>query len=244
MKISVVTSSYNRMALLQQTIESVQRSKFMPLMDVTFEHIIYDDGSEDGTASMLDAVSYDNVIHARGLTNKGQSAARNKALERTSGDYIFMVDSDDIVLERTLYHFTRLALQQPQVAWFTADFLRVDEDLRYLPGQDYFGWQFASCTQMLQAIFKGEHFIESNTFFKREIFFEVGGFDEDLHMSEDLDLYIRFVLAGYLPVYKGFVSHLHRVHPGNITNGVTLLDHLVNIEGLRRKYQRELRYSL
>lgn len=240
LKISVITASYNRAKFLPDTIVSVQRSKLTPLRDISIEHIIYDDGSQDRTLALLESLTYDNTIYLSHSENRGQAFARNQAIKFATGDYLFILDSDDVILERALYNFSRLALQHPEVSWFTSDFLRVDSQLRYLNGQDYYGWQFNSCLEMLQAIFKGQHFLQGNVFVKREVFVEVGGYDDTLHMAEDLDLYIRLALAGYLPHYSTFMSHLHRSHVSNISKDVTVAKHLVDVNSLKHKYSSEL----
>ena len=53
---------------------------------------------------------------------------------------------------------------------------------------------------MLQAIFRAEHFLQGNVCCRHALIDEVGGYDEELQMAEDLDLYVRFLLAGHLPV--------------------------------------------
>ncbi|MGG5289579.1 glycosyltransferase [Pseudomonas shirazensis] len=235
-KISVITASYNRADLLADCIASVQRSKLTPLSNVAVEHIIYDDGSTDGTQLLMNSMSHDNLVFLTDPKNRGQSCARNRAIEKAQGDYLFILDSDDILLERALYQFSRLALHQPTCAWFTSDFLRVDSTLRYLHGHDYYGWQFDSCSAMLNSIFNGEHFLQGNTFFKREIFTQAGGYDDSLHMAEDLDLYIRFARAGHLPHHGNFISHLHRVHDRSISKHVTREKHLLDASALAHKY--------
>ncbi|WP_245897209.1 hypothetical protein [Hymenobacter nivis] len=67
-----------------------------------------------------------------------------------------------------------------------ADFLRVDENLRYLPGEDYYAWRFDTPTAMLQAIFRAEHFLQGNVCYHHALIDEVGRYDEELQMAEDL----------------------------------------------------------
>lgn len=240
MKISVITATYNRKELLRETLESVQKTVLVPDEDISVEHIVWDDGSTDGTAEIFrEAGDWKNVFYFRQSENRGQSYAKNSAIERARGDFIFMLDSDDIILQRTLYNFAKAAKERPDLSFFVADFLRVDANLRYLPGRDYYGWPFKNTEEILTAIFRGEHFLQNNVFFKKSLFQTVGGFDENLKIAEDLDLYIRFLLNGQRPLYNNFISHLYRCHSGNISAEINLSRHLSeDLPKLRKKYNR------
>jgi glycosyltransferase involved in cell wall biosynthesis len=239
MKISVITTTYNRKDFLQQTIESVHRSALGPL-DIDLEHIIYDDASTDGTETLFEH-PLPHIKYIRGAENKGQSYGRNRAIEQAHGDYIFLIDSDDVILGRCLHNFALSAEMHPETAWFISGFLQSDEHLAYMIGKDYFPWNFEDVDSYLKAIFRGEHFIQSNVFFKKQTFHEVGGFDESMRMSEDIDLFIRFLLAGHMPRYCGFNSHIHRHHGKNLSEKVTVETHKEHIKSLLFKYETELK---
>ncbi|MES2436739.1 MAG: glycosyltransferase [Patescibacteria group bacterium] len=240
MKISVISTTYNRKDLLKQTIESVQKSIVAPLDSVEFEHIIYDDASTDGTEELFKDNPWKNVKYIRGEENKGPSYGRNRAIEACTGDYIFLIDSDDIILQRTLHNFAICALEHPQTQWFVSSFLHVDNDLKYIVGDDYYTWNFKDTHEMLTAIFKGEHFIQSSVFFTKDIFFKAGMFDENLSMGEDLDFFIRVLLLDEMPKFEAFISHLHRFHTSNLSDGITKEKHLKQIDFFREKYSAEL----
>ncbi|NOK15446.1 glycosyltransferase family 2 protein [Corallococcus carmarthensis] len=163
-------------------------------------------------------------------------AARNALIRESSPEaWLVPLDDDDLLLQRTLHHYADLILHHPGRRWFVADFVRMDRDRRYLPGQDYAAWTFPSSLAMLTSIFRAEHFLQGNVCFHRSLFDEVGGYDETLGMAEDLDLYVRFLLGGHLPLRGAHLSHLHRVHPGNLSRGVDARRHHTD---LVRLYQR------
>lgn len=236
MKISIITPTYNRKHFLSDAIKSVLATQLQPLTDVAWEYIIYDDGSTDGTEKLFEFATDSRIKYIRNGKNNGQSFAKNEAVKMATGDYIFFLDSDDILLSRTLYNFASQAKKYPEAEWFTADFLRVDNSLRYVAGEDYFGWDFSTKQKMLEAIFNGEHFIQGNVFFKKQLFLEVGMFDSSMRMAEDLDLYIRFLKKAGLPKRGDFISHLHRNHTENISAGITSEKHKLDAERLRKKY--------
>lgn len=98
-KVSVIMPVYNTKEIyLRQAIESVLTQTF-----TDFEFIIVNDGSIESVVRILDEyVKKDNriiVIHQR---NKGQSVARNSALNIAQGEYISFVDSDDFIHKQML----------------------------------------------------------------------------------------------------------------------------------------------
>lgn len=233
--VSVVTPTYNQAKYLPDCIESVSKSVFAPL-DVRFEHIVFDDGSTDETQRACS--KYPFVKYLRWEKNKGQSAAMNEAIRQAKGEFIFTIDSDDVVMQRTLYHFYS-ALRDSKNRWVYSDFLRVDRDLSYRIGDDYYGWNFTNTEDMLASMFAGKHFIQHNVMYYKDLHFEVGGYDEEIGMAEDLDLFVRFLLKGEMPLYIPTVSHLHRYHETNLSIGQGGEKHMKNLEILKKKYNWE-----
>lgn len=239
MKISVITCTYNQKNFLVEAMASVRKSILVPFNDVTFEHLIYDDGSTDGTEELFKDPTA-NVKYFKNKENKGPSYGRNFLIERATGEYIFMLDSDDVILQRTLYNFAGLAKENPDTSWFISDFLRVDRELRYLSGEDYYGWDFKTPKEALESIFKGEYFIQSNVFFKKELWSSAGGFDISIRMAEDLDLFIRFLMKNNKPLYEPFISHLHRYHENNLSKDMSLKKHREQMHLLTEKYRDKI----
>jgi len=223
MEISVITTTFNRINFLQECIASFFASVLVPLEEeFKLEYIIYDDASTDGTELLFQENKFPGVKYIREEINKGPSYGRNRAIGEAQGDYIFVIDSDDVMLQRTIYNFARNIKKYPDTDWFISDFLRVDADLKYMKENDYYGWEFDSPGSMLSSIFKNEHFIQHNVCFKRKLFLKAGGYNEQMRMAEDLDLYVRFLLNNSMPKYCGFISHLHRMHDGNLSAAIDL----------------------
>ncbi|MFC0406736.1 glycosyltransferase family 2 protein [Roseomonas elaeocarpi] len=88
--ISVVVPTYNRAALLGETLDAILNQSLRP-----HEIIVVDDGSTDGTAAML-AARYGGLVTACRIPNSGDLAARNFGLASASGDLVAFCDSDDL----------------------------------------------------------------------------------------------------------------------------------------------------
>ena len=95
--ISVLMPVYHVGKYLEKTLESVKNQTY-----ADFEVIMVDDGSTDTSGQICDkwteADSRFRVIHTE---NKGVSAARNTALSLVRGEYIFFMDSDDLIIPET-----------------------------------------------------------------------------------------------------------------------------------------------
>jgi len=90
-RITVFMPVYNRETYVEASIESVLAQSFRD-----FELLILDDGSTDRTPEILDEVRDSRVRVVRNETNQGIPAARNRGLELARGEFLALLDSDDL----------------------------------------------------------------------------------------------------------------------------------------------------
>jgi glycosyltransferase involved in cell wall biosynthesis len=91
-KISVVTPTHNKAALLSRTLASLAEQD---LPSEAFEVVVVDDGSTDGTAAFLESYRTGHgFTWVRQEANRGRAAARNLGLSRASGDLVVFLDDD------------------------------------------------------------------------------------------------------------------------------------------------------
>ena len=97
-KVSVIIPVYNVENYLRECLDSIVNQT---LKDI--EIILVDDGSTDSSLSICNEYAQkDNRITVLTQQNKGVGAARNKGLERATGDYLYFLDSDDFIKLETL----------------------------------------------------------------------------------------------------------------------------------------------
>lgn len=90
-KVSVIISVYNTSSRLTTALDSLLAQTF-----ADFEVILINDGSSDDSLTILEKYSQkDERIHLFDRTNHGISASRNFGLSKTSGEYVYFMDSDD-----------------------------------------------------------------------------------------------------------------------------------------------------
>src|SRR5690606_33250011 len=96
--VSVIIPTYNRAASLEVAVRSVLAQTHRPA-----EVIIVDDGSVDGTAELC--ASFPEPVRYIRQENAGVSAARNRGLREARGEYVALLDSDDV------WHASKLETQ-------------------------------------------------------------------------------------------------------------------------------------
>jgi len=105
--VSVIVPVYNVGDYVSQCIESIVNQTYTNL-----EILIVDDGSTDNSGTLCDQwAQRDRRITVYHQANRGLSAARNTALDVMKGDYVTMVDSDDVITESCIAHLLDLLLR-------------------------------------------------------------------------------------------------------------------------------------
>lgn len=91
--VSIIVPVYNVADYLRECIQSVLNQKYH-----NFECILVDDGSTDDSGAICDKVcNKDNRFTCIHKENGGLSDARNVGINAAKGDYLYFLDSDDII---------------------------------------------------------------------------------------------------------------------------------------------------
>ena len=119
-KVSVIIPVYNTASYLQESVGSIMHQTLRDL-----EIIIVDDGSTDNSGEILrEMAEKDERIQLFSQRNEGQSSARNTALKYASGEYIYFMDSDDILHQDALRQcYERSHVKQLDILFFDGDIL-------------------------------------------------------------------------------------------------------------------------
>lgn len=101
MKVSIIVPTYNRRALIRETIESIINQTY-----TDWELIVVDDGSSDGTDSVVgvycDRDDRIRFFQRPSRVPKGPNSCRNFGFRVSSGELVKWVDSDDLLAEDAL----------------------------------------------------------------------------------------------------------------------------------------------
>ena len=181
--ISIITPVFNTpVAWLEAAIDSVLAQAYE-----NWELILVDDASTDEVllAALPIQAARDPRIHLDGLTESGGiSAASNKALSIASGEWIGLLDHDDLLEPDALYQTAKLLQTHPD-----ADLIHSDEDKLTEEGYD---------APLFKPDWSPDFFLSYNyichfTTLRRTLVDEVGGFRSEFDGAQDYDLFLRIV---------------------------------------------------
>lgn len=190
-KVSVITPTKNRLRLLCETVNSVLAQSLLE-----WEHVIIDDGSDDGTADEVERrCAGDSRIRyiKQGGHRSGANVCRNTGIRESRADLIVLLDSDDLLAPDCLAR--RFAVMERNLdldfATFQAGvFEHVPGDLGRqldpeLIGDDLLRFLFFECPWQTTA-----------PIWRKAVLDRLGGFDESLPSWQDVELHIRAITSG------------------------------------------------
>lgn len=208
MKISVIIPAYNAERYIAQAIESCLQQTQPPE-----EIIVADDGSTDHTAEI--AERYSGAVQVIRLEkNSGPCAARNRAIEASTGDWIAFLDADDWFFSRKLELQRRCIQENPNALLVYSGHRLVfpdgtERDGIFVPPSEMY-WRIRYhcalqiCTVML----------------RRDAFDLAGGFDPVYVRVEDWDLWLRVAERFSTDVFAAIPEPLaaYRQTPGSVSS--------------------------
>lgn len=208
---TVVIPAYNAAQFIVDCLDSVERQTFGD-----YEIVVVDDGSEDGTATLVEHWAdqhRDQSLRLHHQPNRGIGAARNAGVLRAQGEFVAFLDADDRWLERKLERVAGHLAPHPKLDVVCHDEWCIDRtgQRRFLRHGPY--------TRYEDLLFRGNSLSTSATVVRREPVLAVGGFSEDLRINgaEDYDLWLRLARDGCRFGYLNEVLGIYRVHDGGIS---------------------------
>ena len=122
--LSIIIPVYNVEKYIRACIDSVFRQN---LKDDSFEVIIVDDGSEDGSIGLIeDIIDQHSNISVVSQANQGLSSARNTGLKNAIGRYVLFLDSDDLLVDGCLSELI-ISADNYSVDLLIADFVKLSD---------------------------------------------------------------------------------------------------------------------
>jgi glycosyltransferase involved in cell wall biosynthesis len=236
---SIVIAAYQSADTIGESVASALAQTAPPL-----EVIVCDDGSTDDLEAAL-APYRDRLTLLRG-EHAGAAAARNRALGVAAGDFVLLLDADDVLLPRRLEALGDLAAARPDLDLLSTDvYFEVDGEV---VGRFYDENPFPVADQraaILKRCFVGWPAA------RRARLLAVGGFDESLVNGSDWDAWIRMILDG---ARAGLVREplmRYRIRPGSLSSDrarslqsrVALLDKLLSHPQLTAEERKALAAS-
>lgn len=242
--VTVLMTAFNTEKYISEAIQSILNQSY-----TQFELLIINDASTDNTLIEIEKFQDKRIRILTNTTNKGVVISRNRALEEAKGEFIAIMDSDDIAAPNRLTAMVNKFNENPHLALIgshariidpegnpTGDSYKVETNPDLLPIRLFFGNSFAHSSVML----------------KSEIFREFGGYR--IPLSEDYDLFFRIStkypvlnLDEYFLFYREHPQGISKKYATELENQIMLIKgNILQTLGLPSeiKHQKMLNYPL
>ncbi len=206
-KVSIIIPNYNHGDYLPQAIESALAQTY-PHVEV----IVVDDGSTDHSAQVL--ARYADRVRCIHQENAGLSAARNTGLGMARGDYIALLDADDMLEPDYLQTLVPVLEENPEIGGIYCGYRFVDEHNRPLPEVQN---RVVLSAEFYNALLGGNFLVPESMLLRRRCYQEAGPFDTALTACEDWDMWLRIARRERV-VGTARVLSRHRVLPGSMSS--------------------------
>ncbi|MFA7480662.1 MAG: glycosyltransferase family 2 protein [Vulcanimicrobiota bacterium] len=183
-RFSVLICTYQRAELLPRAMSSVLQQGF-----ADFELIVVDDGSSDGTKEVVESFQDERILFLANFENRGLARSTNRGFAEATGDFLSILDDDDefepTFLEKMDHHLktTEVDFSWCGVREFPENGKLPKEIMVELKEPDLYS------RQML-AVLIGSGF---GFTIRRSLLESVGGYDENLLTTCDVDLFLNLV---------------------------------------------------
>ena len=218
MTLSVVIPAYNVEGFIGEAIRSVIDQSESP-----DEIVVVDDGSTDGTAGIAESFEEVRVVRK---SNGGLASARNAGAKSSTGELIFFLDADDALLPGGLAIARRELARHPDAGILIPNF-ELWRDGRHIG----FGWPPSSTRVLSERDVPSlirRNWLLSQSLMTRKVWDTVR-YREELRQAEDLDFWLRALLAGITIVVSPFAGLRYTV-----ARGGSLSTQLVEMRAARR----------
>lgn len=256
MRLSIIIVNWNTRDLLRQTLQSI----FQETENLTFEILVVDNHSADDSVEMIKR-DFPSAFLIKNQDNLGFAKANNQALKLAKGDYLMLLNSDTIVLDKAIKKLVEYFDNHPDVIMVGPRLLNKDMTFqqacrRRLPNiKNSFFHLFG-----LVKIFKNSQSINNYKrysddpdetgetealsgaamLFRNQAYEKIGGLDESFFMyGEDLDFCKRIIEQGGKIHY---VAEARIIHLGGASSAKRRTKSLVNFyEAMWLYYDKHFR---
>src|SRR5262245_59578198 len=185
-KVSVLIPVYNGSEFIASAVNSALMQQC-----VDVEVIVIDDGSTDATPRVL--ATYGDRIRVLRQTNAGHVKARNNGSKMATGDWLAFLDADDEWLpDKLAKQLARADARTTMVYTDRRNFVEVDR----ITGKQSDTQELLEGALFESLLLVGNFITVSSVIVRKDIYLQLGGFEESLNVCEDWDMWLRFTAQG------------------------------------------------
>ncbi|MCP5275950.1 MAG: glycosyltransferase [Burkholderiales bacterium] len=246
--ISIIIPAYNHQNFIGAAIESVLLQSHK-----NFELIIIDDHSPDQTAEVIAQYDDPRIKFSAHTTNMGASNTINEGIQKASGDFITILNSDDIFLPNRLERLLAVA-ERESAEFITTDVELIDKNGKVIRDKHHWWIEwvdglralYSSSGDIVQALLAGNFFISTSNFFiKREVFNRIGFFNNYRYTS-DYEFILRYLADSQHRLFYLFDEKLlqYRLHGHNTILETPIAPNLETFQIFSRWFPELLQQSI
>ncbi|RZA21339.1 MAG: glycosyltransferase [Lysobacteraceae bacterium] len=235
--VSIATPVYNTARFLPTALDSLLAQDH-----AQWECLLWDDGSTDGSGGIAaDYARRDPRFRLLGDgRNHGNPAALAQSLSQSRGDYIGVLDSDDVLEPHALSAMVAFMQARPAVGMAYSQYVEIDEDGLLLGPGARFDTPYSPHRLLVE--FMTHHF----RLIRADAYRAIGGFDARMEDAPDYDLCLR-LSERYLIEHVPMVLYRYRIRRGSMSQGGRLSQVRATFAAAQRALQRrrlENQYAL
>jgi hypothetical protein len=202
--VSVVMSVFNGERFLREAIDSILSQTFSD-----FEFIIINDGSTDGTPSILDSYARsDPRVRVYQQENKGLVESRNRGCGLARGKYIAQMDADDIAVRDRLQWQIEFLERHSEVGVVGGAVELIDG-----AGRALYRWRLPVENEEIKTALRLHNCLaDPAAMIRKEAFLSVAGYRKPFDFAPDYDLWLRIAERWRLANLEAVVLK-YRIHP-------------------------------
>ncbi len=194
MKVTIITTCYNRVATIQGAIESVLAQDYPDI-----EYIVVDGLSKDGSMDIINRYK-DRVAKIVSERDHGMYEAINKGIRMATGDIIGLVHSDDFLYDNHVISDVVKRFEDTNTDFLYGDGVFVNANDTNKPVRNWIGGAYHRWKVRC-----GWLPLHPTCYIRRDVMMREGLYDESFKIAADTDLLVRYLYKAHLKVV-----YLHR----------------------------------
>lgn len=212
-KISIVIPSFNKVAFIKETLESIVSQDYK-----NYEVIIQDGGSTDGTLEIIEkyAKKFPKLIQYVSRKDGGQLDALNKGMKKAKGDILTYINADDFYTKNAFKEISNAYKNNPESLWFAGRGIVVDGNNREIAKPITTYKNFLLSKNSYSLLLMTNYLMQPSVFIARKAYKKYGPFTGNKKFVLEYDLWLK-IGQDQMPVVVDKVLTKFRFEPGTIS---------------------------
>lgn len=211
-EVTILLASYGRLEYLRQAVDSALQQNY-----ANYRILVVDDGSDDEVVDWLHQVEGQQPrISVVYQDHQGVAAARAAGVEQASTELICILDSDDMLAADALKILTNALRQHAGTRIVFGNIRELRANGTKNP-QRYRQYDTTAAMILATLLKPRLPFKHSGTLFHRQTALDLGSYDVRLPCKIDIDLFLKFLAAGHLPLHVDEALVDFRMHKNSVS---------------------------